>query len=103
MYRRLTQRDFKRRFVCITFDDGYRDLLQWACPILKKNNVPFALYVPTSFPDRIGELWWVALERVIAKNDRIALWMSGDDRIRPRDHGGKARRLRTTLLVAAGA
>ena len=28
MYRRLTQRDFKRRFVCITFDDGYRDLLQ---------------------------------------------------------------------------
>ena len=30
MYRRLVQRDFKRRFVCITFDDGYRDLLQYA-------------------------------------------------------------------------
>ena len=25
MHRRLTERDFLRRFVCITFDDGYRD------------------------------------------------------------------------------
>ena len=79
MYRRLVQRDFKRRFVCITFDDGYRDLLQYAWPILKKNKVPFALYVPTGFPDRIGELWWVALERVIAKNDRIGLYVDGRD------------------------
>lgn len=79
MYRRLIQRDFKRRFVCLTFDDGYRDNLQWAYPILKKNNVPFALYVPTSFPDRIGEIWWVALERVIANNDRIGLYIDGRD------------------------
>ncbi len=25
MHRRLTERDFGRRFACITFDDGYRD------------------------------------------------------------------------------
>src|SRR5262245_14761370 len=25
MHRRLTAGEFKRRFVCITFDDGYRD------------------------------------------------------------------------------
>ena len=25
MHRRLTERDFGRRFVCFTFDDGYRD------------------------------------------------------------------------------
>ena len=68
------ERDFKRRFVCITFDDGYRDKLQYAYPILKKHEVPFALYVPTSFPDRIGELWWLALERVVANNDRIGLY-----------------------------
>jgi peptidoglycan/xylan/chitin deacetylase (PgdA/CDA1 family) len=79
MYRRLIERDFKRRFVCITFDDGYRDLLQYAWPILKTNNVPFALYVPTGFPDRIGELWWVALERIVANNDRIGLYVDGRD------------------------
>jgi len=80
MYRRLVQRDFKRRFVCLTFDDGYRDNLQWAYPILKKHDIPFALYVPTSFPDRIGELWWVALERVVASNDRIGLYINGQER-----------------------
>ncbi len=29
MHRRMTERDFKKRFVCITFDDGYRDNLEY--------------------------------------------------------------------------
>ena len=73
MHRRLTEGDFRRRFVCLTFDDGYRDVLQWAYPILRKHEVPFALYIATSFPDRIGELWWLGLEAVIARNERIGL------------------------------
>ncbi len=35
--------------------------------------MPFALYVPTSFPDRLGELWWLTLEAVIARKSRVAL------------------------------
>jgi peptidoglycan/xylan/chitin deacetylase (PgdA/CDA1 family) len=80
MHRRMTERDFSRRFVCLTFDDGYRDTLQWAYPILKDAGVPFAVYVPTSFPDRLGELWWLVLEAVIARNDRIGLTIEGHDR-----------------------
>jgi peptidoglycan/xylan/chitin deacetylase (PgdA/CDA1 family) len=80
MHRRLIERDFSRRFVCLTFDDGYRDTLQWAYPILKDAEVPFAVYVPTSFPDRIGELWWLALEAVIARNDHIGLQVAGRNR-----------------------
>jgi peptidoglycan/xylan/chitin deacetylase (PgdA/CDA1 family) len=79
MYRRMTEGDFSRRFVCLTFDDGYRDTLQWAYPILKEAGVPFAVYVPTSFPDRLGELWWLVLEAVIARNDRIGLVIDGRD------------------------
>ena len=79
MHRRLTQGDFSRRFVCVTFDDGYRDTLQFAYPVLKKYNVPFAVYVATSFADRIGEMWWLALEAVIAKNDLIGLRIDGRD------------------------
>ena len=67
MHARYISGDFKRRFVCITFDDGYKDLMRWAYPLLKKYEMPFALYIPTSFPDRLGELWWVALEAVIAQ------------------------------------
>jgi peptidoglycan/xylan/chitin deacetylase (PgdA/CDA1 family) len=80
MHRRMTEGDFARRFVCLTFDDGYRDNLQWAYPILKEAGVPFAIYVPTSFPDRLGELWWLVLEAVISRNDRIGLVIDGQDR-----------------------
>ena len=80
MYRRMVDGDFARRFVCLTFDDGYRDNLQWAYPILKEAGVPFAIYVPTSFPDRLGELWWLVLEAVISRNDRIGLVIDGQDR-----------------------
>ena len=81
MHRRLTEGDFARRFVCLTFDDGYRDTLKWAHPILREAEVPFAVYVATSFADRLGELWWLALEAVIAHNKRVALTVDGRDRI----------------------
>jgi len=80
MHRRMTEGDFRRRFVCLTFDDGYRDTLTHAYPILKAAQLPFAVYVPTSFPDRLGELWWLALEAVIAKNDRIGMVIEGRNR-----------------------
>jgi peptidoglycan/xylan/chitin deacetylase (PgdA/CDA1 family) len=79
MHRRFIAGEFKRRFVCLTFDDGYKDLLRYAYPLLKKYQMPFALYIPTSFPDRLGELWWVALEAVIAQNKRIGLVIDGKD------------------------
>jgi peptidoglycan/xylan/chitin deacetylase (PgdA/CDA1 family) len=80
MHRRLTTGERSRRFACLTFDDGYRDNLEHAYPILKKHGAPFALYIPTSFPDRLGELWWLALEAVVARNDRIGLVVDGEDR-----------------------
>src|SRR5438874_8195578 len=80
MHRRLFECDFRRRFVCLTFDDGYRDNLRYALPVLRKHNAPFALYIPTSFPDRLGELWWLTLEKVIARLTRVALVMDGEDR-----------------------
>ena len=80
MHRRMVERDFKKRFVCVTFDDGYRDTLQFAYPALKKYDVPFAVYVATGFTDHIGEMWWLALEAVIAKNELIGLRLEGRDR-----------------------
>lgn len=77
VWRRLVERDVARPFVALTFDDGYRDNLQHAWPVLKRHEVPFALYVTTSFPDRLGELWWVALEQVIAKTGRLVVEIDG--------------------------
>jgi peptidoglycan/xylan/chitin deacetylase (PgdA/CDA1 family) len=80
MHRRMITGDFKRRFVCLTFDDGYKDVKKWAWPLLRQYRMPFALYIATSFPDRLGELWWVALEAVIAQNSRIGLIIEGKER-----------------------
>jgi peptidoglycan/xylan/chitin deacetylase (PgdA/CDA1 family) len=80
MHRRFVEADFSGRFVCLTFDGGYRDTRIWAYPILKKHAAPFAIYAPTSFLDRVGELWWRVLEAVIANHVRIALMIDGRDR-----------------------
>ena len=80
MHRRFIEDDFKRRFVCLTFDDGYKDFLRWAYPLLRKYQMPFAMFIATSFPDRLGELWWIALEAVIAQNKRIGMVINGEDR-----------------------
>lgn len=41
--------------------------------MLARHGVPFTVYVPTAFPDGLGEAWWLALEAVIAREARISL------------------------------
>lgn len=45
-------------FVCLTFDDGYRDTYDLAYPLLKKLNIPFVVYVTTGFVDDTASMWW---------------------------------------------
>lgn len=63
----------RRRFVCLSFDCAYKDLITWAYPVLSRHGVPFIVYVPTAFPDGVGEAWWLALEHILAKEDRLSL------------------------------
>ncbi|MEN6543151.1 polysaccharide deacetylase family protein [Parvibaculum sp.] len=64
--RRLSEKDFTRPFIVFTLDDGYRDNLTDAAPVFRRQNIPFTVYLSTGLPDGTAELWWVALERVIA-------------------------------------
>lgn len=60
-------------FVTLTFDDGYRDNVEHALPILEHHSAPFTLFVTTGFADRSARLWWVELEEAIRVLDSIAI------------------------------
>jgi peptidoglycan/xylan/chitin deacetylase (PgdA/CDA1 family) len=63
----------RQRFVCFTFDDGYRDNLTLALPIFKKHGVPFSVYVSNAFLDRTyPEYWWGQLRHLISDHDLIS-------------------------------
>ncbi|HIE59431.1 MAG TPA: polysaccharide deacetylase family protein [Hydrogenothermaceae bacterium] len=57
--------------IIFTLDDGYKDNYEIAYPIFKKHNVPFTIYLTTSFPDKNALLWWYVLEDLIIKNDEL--------------------------------
>jgi peptidoglycan/xylan/chitin deacetylase (PgdA/CDA1 family) len=67
-----------RPFVVLTFDDAYRDNLRYALPILQAHQAPFTLYVPTAFIDGVGQLWWQAIEDIIARQDAVAFTEAGE-------------------------
>lgn len=69
-----------RRFVCLTFDGGAKDIIASAYPVLSRHGVPFTVYLPTAFPDRLGEAWWLALEEIIARERRVSLVMERHER-----------------------
>jgi peptidoglycan/xylan/chitin deacetylase (PgdA/CDA1 family) len=58
-------------FVCLTFDDGYHDNYTNALPILKKEQVPFAIYVTTGFVDNKQSMWWYPNERLGLSRDEL--------------------------------
>ena len=64
-------------FAVLTFDDGYRDNLVHALPVLEKHEAPFTLYVTTGFAERRAGLWWLELEEAIRRSDRVVAEIDG--------------------------
>ena len=67
----------RRPFAVLTFDDGYRDNLEHASPVLRQHNAPWTLFVTTDFLDGRGRLWWLELEEAIARLDRVVFSRNG--------------------------
>lgn len=67
----------RRPFAVFTLDDGYRDNRDHAYPVFKRHAVPFTIYVPTSFADGTGDMWWLNLEAAIGAAEDLSLDMDG--------------------------
>lgn len=48
----------EERFVCLTFDDGWRDNFYHALPILCEHQVPASIYLSTGYIGTGKQFWW---------------------------------------------
>ena len=104
VHRRLSEGDFARRFVCLTFDDGYRDTLNAGLSDPQGRRRAVRRLRGDELPDRLGELWWLALEAVIARNGRIVLEIEGPHRSFECAHArGEARALTRNFIGGCAA
>ncbi|MEM9734513.1 MAG: polysaccharide deacetylase family protein, partial [Pseudomonadota bacterium] len=62
-----------QRFAVVTFDDGYRDNLEYAAPILARMNIPYTVYVATGLVERVSDVWWVAIEELVRQRERLLM------------------------------
>ena len=63
--------DERAPFVALTFDDGYRDLIEHVLPVLERHRAPITAYVTSGFADGSARMWWVELEESIRRLDRV--------------------------------
>lgn len=75
---RLRSNRRARPFAVLTFDDGYRDNVEYAWPIFKQCGIPWTIFVTTEFAAGRGHLWWLELEQAIARLDRVVISRKGD-------------------------
>ena len=71
---RLSHRDSTGgRFAVFTFDDGYRDTLTHALPIMEEHGAAFTIYVSTHAVTREIYSWWLGLRELFRNNDAVSL------------------------------
>ncbi len=61
---RMGSADRPRRMIAITFDDGYRDNVLNAAPLLEARDMPATVFVVSSTVGAGHDFWWDALARV---------------------------------------
>ena len=53
------------RFICFTFDDGYRDNAALARPIFREFGAPFAVNITNGFMSGTASVWWYFVEEAL--------------------------------------
>lgn len=97
-------RRFPRGTVLLTFDDGYRDNLELAAPILEAHRLPAIFYLATGYVDRGENQWadelYVALRSRRRNSLRLSPGLEFD--LRSRQGCDRAYRALSSRMIVAG-
>jgi peptidoglycan/xylan/chitin deacetylase (PgdA/CDA1 family) len=86
------------RAVALTFDDGYRDHLELAAPMLARLGLPATFFLVPGLLDRTARPWWELLAWALTRSTRDAVAWEG----RTLDLGDDGRRRRALATVLEG-
>jgi len=64
--------------VVVTFDDGYRDNLVHALPLLERHGVPATIYVTTGVQEGIATSWWLELWDLLSEPLSVSILWQGE-------------------------
>jgi peptidoglycan/xylan/chitin deacetylase (PgdA/CDA1 family) len=73
MKHRMKDADGSKPFAVLTFDDGYKDNVEFALPILKRHQAPFTVFATTGFADGTAPLWWLDMAEAIASGKPLSV------------------------------
>jgi peptidoglycan/xylan/chitin deacetylase (PgdA/CDA1 family) len=96
----LGRAELPSRALAITFDDGYRNNLEQAAPVLRAKGLPATFFVTTSFVNGAVEPWWYRLREAVSALPGPQWAQPGQP---PRPLGSDADRARTALEWEAAA
>lgn len=66
---------FNRKQIHISFDDGFKDVYEYAFPILVREQIPFTIFLTTGMPEGMAHLWWLQLEELAKNADDFEILM----------------------------
>lgn len=66
-----------RPFVVLTFDDGYRNNLTHALPVLEALGAPFTIYINTAMVEGTIDAWWLGLRDLMLAHERVEVQPMG--------------------------
>jgi len=69
--RRILKPQDYQRFAALTFDDGYKDNLEHALPVLEACSVPATLFIAPGLIDGTASLWWSGLGELVTQQERF--------------------------------
>ncbi len=63
----------KKPLASIVFDDGYKDFMEYALPVLQKHKVPSSMYVVTNCADQLHSIWTFQLDFLFQHTKRKSI------------------------------